>query len=131
MGNSMWPQPLRTCVLCLATIMCLGITPQGATESGIDQRVDALENKMDAILGLLQKLTPPEGAASRKPRVAAPPPASMDIPVLCEDAHSSEECQTWAAGGECTANKDFMHTSCQRSCNVCTDTKEASVPVQP
>lgn len=37
----------------------------------------------------------------------------------CEDQH--EKCQIWADVGECAANPSWMHTNCQRACELCAD----------
>jgi len=47
------------------------------------------------------------------PRVAVPPAP----PKLCADEH--EECERWAAAGECDNNPGFMHTGCAGSCGTC------------
>jgi len=39
----------------------------------------------------------------------------------CADTHDS--CATWAASGECTANRRFMLSSCSQSCKVCAEKK--------
>ena len=35
----------------------------------------------------------------------------------CEDSHSG--CGSWADGGECSKNPEFMKTTCAESCGVC------------
>ena len=49
------------------------------------------------------------------PRLAAPPTP----PKLCEDEGGAEDCERWAAGGECEGNPGFMHRSCAGSCGTC------------
>jgi hypothetical protein len=39
--------------------------------------------------------------------------------IPCKDQH--EKCQIWADAGECTANPSWMHTNCQRACELCAD----------
>merc|ERR1712137_1530816 len=90
----------------------------------VDQRVGALEQKMDAMMGLLEKalLKPGEvGGAQASP--GAPAPATPNLPPSpppkCENAHDEADCENWAANGECTNNPGFMHSSCAKSCQVC------------
>eukprot|EP00040_Diaphanoeca_grandis_P029567 m.173360 g.173360 ORF g.173360 m.173360 type:complete len:374 (-) comp31724_c2_seq5:103-1224(-) len=35
----------------------------------------------------------------------------------CEDKH--EQCEEWAAAGECSLNPSFCHQNCPKSCNFC------------
>jgi len=82
---------------------------------------------MDAILGMLQRMTPPAKAAVDEPSQQAASSASADsmtpeepvttqeseaesssAPQVCENAHNEEDCEAWAQEGECTSNPAFM-----------------------
>jgi hypothetical protein len=49
------------------------------------------------------------------------PRAAAEIDVMtgtdCVDGH--EHCPFWAATGECTSNRQYMHEHCRLSCNRC------------
>ena len=41
----------------------------------------------------------------------------------CKDANN--DCASWADGGQCTANPDYMTMNCRKSCKICSE--EAAV----
>ena len=87
--------------------------PSGA---GVNERVDALENKMDAILGMLQRMTPPAQQQPAPQPVEeqhheAPSESELEpspAPPVCENTYDEDACEAWARDGECTNNPAFM-----------------------
>ncbi|KAK3697014.1 hypothetical protein QZH41_002918 [Actinostola sp. cb2023] len=50
------------------------------------------------------------------PPVGTVVPPTQD-PNLCEDSNS--DCPGWASTGECSANFEWMHKNCKKSCRMC------------
>ena len=40
----------------------------------------------------------------------------------CVDTHS--DCGSWAEGGECTSNSEFMRKECEKSCGLCDEAED-------
>ena len=47
----------------------------------------------------------------------------------CADTADPQQCQRWAAAGECDANAGYMRTECAESCGLCPGTVKAVVGV--
>jgi subtilisin family serine protease len=45
-------------------------------------------------------------------------------------ADEKPECRIWAAVGECTATREFMHMQCRRSCRLCGTDAPTSLPTR-
>jgi len=61
---------------------------------------------------------------------------------LCEDAHTDTDrasCASWAKGGECDRNPDYMRLNCAASCGFCSTppstsaghSSTTSIPIEP
>jgi len=43
----------------------------------------------------------------------------LGLREICQDANSS--CESWSSAGECERNAAFMHSTCRKSCRLCSD----------
>ena len=73
--------------------------------------------------GLEQKIERNEGRGASIAQAEAKPPVE---PAACEDTH--DQCCSWARGGECQTNANFMLQRCRMSCGLC---GEASASCEP
>jgi len=77
-----------------------------------------------SLLSILALLVGPRGLAATRglpelPWAAAANASSTALATLLECVDSQPGCTGWAAGGECTNNPGFMHSTCRLSCSRC------------